>query len=89
MSTQVDSSELAPREPAMCGRATLAMEVSRTSMKVARVTVSAMSQGLWRGRQAAIAKDGSAVKVAVARNHLRLIVWMTYYIHACMYPVKR
>ena len=36
----------APREPAMWGRATLAMEVSRTSMKVARVTVMAMAQGL-------------------------------------------
>jgi hypothetical protein len=31
--------------------ATLAMEVSSASMKVARVTVSAMTQGLARGRQ--------------------------------------
>jgi hypothetical protein len=35
----------------MCGRATLAMEVSSTSMKVASVTVSAMAQGLWFGFQ--------------------------------------
>jgi hypothetical protein len=35
----------------MCGMATLAMEVSSASMKVARVTVMAMTQGLARGRQ--------------------------------------
>ena len=35
----------------MWGRATLAMEVSRTSMKAARATVMAMSQGLTRGFQ--------------------------------------
>ena len=36
----------------MWGRATLAMEVSSTSMKAARATVMAMSQGLTRGFQA-------------------------------------
>ena len=46
----------------MCGRATLAMEVSSTSMKVARVTVRAMSHGLKRGRQTA----GGALKVVTA-----------------------
>src|SRR5262244_1105946 len=51
VSTQVDSSRLAERPPAMCGSATLAMLVSSTSMKVARVTVSPTSHGLWRGRQ--------------------------------------
>ncbi len=35
----------------MCGRETLAMEVSSTSMKVASVTVMAMTQGLMAGRQ--------------------------------------
>ena len=35
----------------MCGRATLAMEVSSTSMNVASVTVIAMIQGLIAGRQ--------------------------------------
>src|ERR1700761_2540154 len=49
--TQVASSWEAPRPPAMWGRATLAMEVSRTSMKVARVTVSAMAQRLCLGCQ--------------------------------------
>lgn len=34
----------------MWGMATLAMEVSSASMKVARVTVMAMAQGLARGR---------------------------------------
>ena len=51
VSTQVDSSRLAERPPAMCGSATLAMLVSSTSMKVARVTVSPTSHGLWLGRQ--------------------------------------
>lgn len=41
---------LAEREPPMCGMATLAMEVSSASMKVASVTVMAMAQGLARGR---------------------------------------
>jgi hypothetical protein len=36
----------------MCGSATLAMEVSSTSMNVARVTVTAMIQGFTAGRQA-------------------------------------
>ena len=40
---------LAPSEPAMCGRATLAIEVSSTSIKAANATVMAMSQGLTRG----------------------------------------
>jgi hypothetical protein len=34
----------------MCGKATLAMEESSTSMKVARVTVMATIHGLMRGR---------------------------------------
>src|SRR5580698_2324789 len=52
--TQVLSSWPAERLPAMCGRATLATLVSRTSMNVASVTVSAMIHGLMtgRGRQA-------------------------------------
>jgi hypothetical protein len=58
-------------------------------MKVARVTVKAMSHGLWRGRHAAMSNDESAVMAAVARNHLCLLVWKIYYIHACMYLVKR
>src|SRR3954449_7790862 len=33
----------------MCGRATFAMEVSRTSMKAASATVAAISQGLTSG----------------------------------------
>src|SRR5215471_2485346 len=44
--TQVDSSAPADRLPEMCGRATLAMEVSSTSMNVASVTVMAITQGL-------------------------------------------
>ena len=42
----------------MWGRATLAMEVSSTSMKAARATVMAMSQGLTRGFQRTAAASG-------------------------------
>src|ERR1700680_612846 len=49
--TQVLWSLLAPRFPAMYGRATLAMLVSRTSMKAASATTTAISQGLYLGRQ--------------------------------------
>ena len=51
--THVLSSVETERVPAMCGKATLAIEVSSTSMKVAIVTVSAISQGLNRGVYAA------------------------------------
>jgi len=36
-------------DPAICGSATFAIEVSSTSMKVASVTVSAINHGLWLG----------------------------------------
>src|SRR3984957_148765 len=49
VSTQVASSCVAPRPPAMCGKATLAMELSRTSMNVASVTVMATIHGLMLG----------------------------------------
>ena len=42
----LDSSMLADKLPAMCGRETFAMAVSRTSMNVAMVTTSATTQGL-------------------------------------------
>jgi len=44
--TQVLSSLLTARPPAMCGKATLAMAVSSNSMKVAKVTVIAIIHGL-------------------------------------------
>src|SRR5215470_3689683 len=46
VSTQVDSSCPTERLPAMCGSATFAIEVSSTSMNVASVTVTAITQGL-------------------------------------------
>jgi hypothetical protein len=64
--TQVDSSLLAPSEPAMCGSATLAMELSSTSMKVARVTVSAMIHGLTLGTKAACAYSLTVVASGIA-----------------------
>lgn len=53
MSTQVDSFVLAPKLPAMCGKAMFAMDVSSTSIKVARVTVIAITHGFARGCQTA------------------------------------
>ena len=49
MSTHVASSGVAERLPAMCGSETFATAVSRTSMKVASITETAMSHGLKRG----------------------------------------
>jgi hypothetical protein len=46
----VASSRLAESDPPMCGMATLAMDVSSASMKVAIVTVMAMTHGFARGR---------------------------------------
>ena len=51
MSTQVLSSTVAPRFPAMWGSETLAMLVSSTSMNVASVTVRATRYGLNLGFQ--------------------------------------
>src|SRR5579863_6166051 len=51
VSTQVLSSLLEPRPPAMYGKATLAMLVSSTSIKAAIATTTPMSQGLNFGRQ--------------------------------------
>ena len=51
MSTQVLWSWLAPRFPAIWGRATLAMLVSSTSMKAANETTKAISQGFVLGFQ--------------------------------------
>ena len=51
MRTQVASSVLAERLPAMCVNETFATEVSRTSMNVADITAAAISQGLAAGLQ--------------------------------------
>src|SRR5271167_939904 len=65
--THVLSSCPAERLPAMCGRATLAMEVSSTSMNVASVTVMAMIQGLIAGRQGS-ALSNVAVPALIAES---------------------
>jgi ribosomal protein L31 len=59
----------------------LAMEVSRTSMKVARVTVTATSHGLWEGRQRTVSA-GNAIDAKLVHP---LFLTRSYYIHACMY----
>src|SRR5271156_2083848 len=46
VSTQVTSSTVAERFPAMCGRDTFTTVVSSTSMKVQNITEMAMIQGL-------------------------------------------
>ena len=53
MSTHVLWSLLAAKFPAMCGRATLAMLVSSTSIKAANDTTTPMIQGFAFGRQIA------------------------------------
>ena len=53
MRTQVASSGVAERLPAMCGSETFATAVSRTSMNVASITETAMSHGLKRGAHSA------------------------------------
>src|ERR1035441_114833 len=64
VSTQVASSGVADRLPAMCGSATLATLVSSTSMKVASITVMAMIHGLMRG------PNGTTGLFGVERLHL-------------------
>src|ERR1019366_74386 len=64
VSTQVASSGVADRLPAMCGSATLAPLVSSTSMKVASITVMALIHGLMSGR------NGTAGLFGVERLHL-------------------
>src|ERR1700688_2031211 len=65
--TQVLWSLLAPRLPAMYGRATLAMLVSRTSMNAASATTTAISQGLYLGRQTSWSMVRAAVLIAGRR----------------------
>src|SRR5208283_4533682 len=61
----------AERLPAMWGRATLAMLVSSTSMKVESITVKAIHQGLMVGRQASCMAS-SAWARSLIRKALRL-----------------
>ena len=68
MSAQVASSLLTERLPAICGKATLTMVVSSTSMKAPSVTMTAMIQMLPFGRQL----SSSAAKSVLA--HLGRII---------------
>src|SRR3982074_3353328 len=57
----------------MCGKATLAMEVSSTSMKVASVTATAIIQGLIAGRQAsALSRVPAAALISLPSSALSL-----------------
>ena len=47
------------------------MEVSRTSMKVANVTVNATSHGLWLGFQAACARSIASLSFGAAIPELK------------------
>src|SRR5579863_744821 len=66
--TQVLSSTVAERLPAMCGSETLAMLVSSTSMNVANITVAAISHGLTLGVQG-MAAFATGASTADIRNH--------------------
>src|SRR5271155_5116071 len=72
VSTHVLSSWLAPRLPAMCGNATLAIEVSSTSINDAIATTAATTQGLVFGRHLSSAINlGSAVVADAAIGLVR------------------
>src|SRR4029077_20286485 len=71
---QVLSSLLAPRFPAMWGSATFAMLVSRTSMKAAMATRTAITHGLTLGLQASLIKTLDGVVSAVGIATLCLLV---------------
>src|SRR5712671_5034116 len=71
--THVLSSCPAERLPAMWGKATLAMEVSSTSMKVASVTAKAIIQGLIGGRQeSALSRVPAAALISLPPSVLSL-----------------
>src|SRR3984957_3729407 len=82
VSTQVLWSLLAPRFPAIYGSATLAMLVSRTSMKAASATTTAISQGLNFGRQTSCSMASAAELIELAS--LQIHVW--FHVHARPQP---
>jgi hypothetical protein len=51
----------------MCGSATLAIEVSRTSIKAARATVAAISQGLAFGFHCELLSTSAVIRFFSAR----------------------
>src|SRR5580704_9825285 len=71
VSTQVLSSLLEPRPPAMYGKATLAMLVSSTSMNAASATTTPMSQGLNFGRHGSVS-GGAESTPALSDINFRL-----------------
>src|SRR5271157_5587923 len=68
VNTHVLWSLLAPRFPAIYGRATLAMLVSNTSIKAASATTTAISQGLYLGRQTSWSIVSAAELIAGRRQ---------------------
>ena len=61
----------------MCGRATLAIEVSSTSINVARVTVKATAQRLARGFQTVIGAAGAFI--GSADVWAEALIWKSQY----------
>src|ERR1700689_5145102 len=78
--TQVLSSTVAERLPAICGSETLAMLVSSTSMKVASITVAAINQGLTLGVQGTagfatgVSTEATVIYRAIVAGYWRLAV---------------
>src|SRR5579864_88397 len=62
----------------MYGSATLAMLVSRTSMKAASATTTAISHGLYRGRQT----SWSSVTAAVVIQRNLVEIYVRHHVHA-------
>src|SRR5277367_1055815 len=75
--TQVDSSAPADKFPEMCGSATLAIDVSSTSMNVASVTVTAITQGLI---DSSAALSLASIRCLISRSVLTLSTSTWYYV---------
>src|SRR5215469_5904279 len=76
VNTHVLWSLLAPKLPAMYGRATLAMLVSRTSIKAASATTTAMSQGLYLGRHRSWSIASAVVVIDASLSKPSRVVFM-------------
>ena len=76
--TQVDSSTLAERLPAMCGRDTLTTVVSSTSMKVPNITAIAIIHGLITGSCLSVIAEAELLTLGILPHaYLKITVGST------------
>ena len=81
VSTQVASSIVAERLPAMCGSDTLTTVVSSTSMKVANMTERAMIQGLTCGCCSSVIDRGIRAPSALPQCLLPSCAFCLYFVY--------